>query len=48
MYLYGKPDEEPLDLAPLAGLEDLTVHLGYGTRTTGTELFPPERIVRDA
>ncbi|WP_329617061.1 NACHT domain-containing protein [Streptomyces brevispora] len=33
------------DLTPLSGLTDLTITLAYGTRATGTELFPPERIV---
>ncbi|MGW0792201.1 hypothetical protein ACWD04_29240 [Streptomyces sp. NPDC002911] len=47
MYLYGTPADDPLDLAPLAGLENLTVHIGFGTRTTGTELFPPERLLPD-
>ncbi|MER5553863.1 NACHT domain-containing protein [Streptomyces sp. NPDC002793] len=47
LYLYGQPDDDPLDLAPLAGLEGLTVHIGFGTRSTGVELFPPERIVHN-
>ncbi|MEV7108571.1 NACHT N-terminal Helical domain 1-containing protein [Streptomyces atroolivaceus] len=47
LYLYGQPTEDPLDLAPLAPLEGLTVHIGFGTRATGSELFPPERIVLD-
>lgn len=33
------------DLTPLRGLTDLTIALAYGTRATGTELFPPERTV---
>ncbi|MET8344388.1 NACHT domain-containing protein [Streptomyces microflavus] len=41
--LYGG---EPFDLTPLAGCANLTVQLGYGTKVTGTEHFPPERIVR--
>ncbi|MDX2405871.1 NACHT domain-containing protein [Streptomyces microflavus] len=41
--LYGG---EPFDLTPLAGCSNLTVQLGYGTKVTGTEHFPPERIVR--
>ncbi|WP_170994641.1 NACHT domain-containing protein [Streptomyces sp. BPSDS2] len=42
--LYG--DEEPFDLAPLATSERMTIHLAHDTHATGTELFPPERIVR--
>ncbi|WP_199884388.1 NACHT domain-containing protein [Streptomyces sp. CB02488] len=34
------------DLTPLSGLTDLTVTLAYGSRAIGTELFPPERIIR--
>ncbi|MFF3755225.1 NACHT domain-containing protein [Streptomyces sp. NPDC002018] len=38
----------PLDLSPLADLEDLTITLvGNDTAVTGEELFPPDRIVRD-
>ncbi|MFJ3923488.1 NACHT domain-containing protein [Streptomyces sp. NPDC090022] len=33
-----------VDLAPLAGLADLTVHLYGGTDVTGAEGFPPERL----
>ncbi|MER8260106.1 NACHT domain-containing protein [Streptomyces albidoflavus] len=47
LYLYGQPDDDVLDLAPLADLEGLTVHIGFGTRAIGSELFPPERIVRN-
>ncbi|MFE5094054.1 NACHT domain-containing protein [Streptomyces sp. NPDC056638] len=36
----------PVDISPLAGLENLTVTLWNDTVATGTELFPPERIVR--
>ncbi|MGW1654248.1 NACHT domain-containing protein [Streptomyces atratus] len=36
----------PLDLAPLSGHTELTITLSYGTKATGTELFPPERIIR--
>ncbi|MFJ8841713.1 NACHT domain-containing protein [Streptomyces cyaneofuscatus] len=41
--LYGA---EPFDLTPLRACENLTIHLAHGTPVTGTELFPPERIVR--
>ncbi|MFB8218683.1 NACHT domain-containing protein [Streptomyces anulatus] len=34
------------DLTPLAGLENLTIQLAYDAAVIGTELFPPERIVR--
>lgn len=34
------------DLTPLADCENLTIRLAHGTHVTGTELFPPERIVR--
>ena len=46
LYLYARPEEDPVDLAPLACRDDLTIHVGVETRTTGTELFPPERILR--
>ncbi|WP_405688872.1 NACHT domain-containing protein [Streptomyces sp. NBC_00057] len=36
----------PVDLTPLSGHTELTITLSYGTVATGTELFPPERIVR--
>lgn len=42
--LYGA--EGAVDLSPLAAMENLTLHLAHGTRVTGAELFPPERIVR--
>ncbi|UCA49867.1 NACHT domain-containing protein [Streptomyces sp. WA6-1-16] len=41
--LYGA--DGTLNLAPLAGRENLTIHVAYGTHVTGTDLFPPERIV---
>ncbi|MEV8457364.1 NACHT domain-containing protein [Streptomyces sp. NPDC052095] len=41
-------DAPPIDLSPLADAEHLTVVLMDGTRVTGTELFPPGRIVRPA
>ncbi|MFD3975977.1 NACHT domain-containing protein [Streptomyces cyaneofuscatus] len=34
------------DLTPLRACENLTIHLAHHTHATGTELFPPERIVR--
>ncbi|RLV65742.1 Large ATP-binding protein [Streptomyces sp. CBMAI 2042] len=34
------------DLTPLSACENLTIHLAHGTPATGTELFPPERIIR--
>ncbi|MFI9624038.1 NACHT domain-containing protein [Streptomyces sp. NPDC052042] len=36
----------PVDLSPLNDRNELTITLSYDTRATGTELFPPERIVR--
>ncbi|MFF1910073.1 NACHT domain-containing protein [Streptomyces sp. NPDC058239] len=39
-------DAPPIDLSPLAGIKRLTVTLLDSTRATGTELFPPERIIR--
>ncbi|MFD7495819.1 NACHT domain-containing protein [Streptomyces sp. NPDC059832] len=36
----------PLRPALLAGLDGLTIALGSETEATGTDLFPPERIVR--
>ncbi|MGW9306353.1 NACHT domain-containing protein [Streptomyces cyaneofuscatus] len=42
--LSGK--DECHDLAPLAACERLTIHLAHNTHATGTELFPPERIIR--
>ncbi|MFJ6807104.1 NACHT domain-containing protein [Streptomyces anulatus] len=42
--LYGTG--EPIDLTPLAGAENLTIHLTHDTHVTGAELFPPERLVR--
>ncbi|MCX5413446.1 NACHT domain-containing NTPase [Streptomyces sp. NBC_00059] len=46
--LYARPEGSSYDLAPLADLDGLTITLGSDTRTTGTELFPPGRIVRDS
>ncbi|MFD0627915.1 hypothetical protein ACFQ2K_40060 [Streptomyces sanglieri] len=46
LHLYAKPEDAPYDLAPLAGLDGLTIHLGSEMEATGTDLFPPERIVR--
>ncbi|MDT0432073.1 MULTISPECIES: NACHT domain-containing protein [Streptomyces] len=45
--VYSSPEEPPLDLSPLAGLDTLTIALGPGTRVTGTELIPPENILRE-
>ncbi|MGW2178779.1 NACHT domain-containing protein [Streptomyces sp. NPDC001732] len=39
-------DAPPIDLSPLADVEHLTLTLLDGTRVTGIESFPPERIVR--
>ncbi|MFF2326192.1 MULTISPECIES: NACHT domain-containing protein [unclassified Streptomyces] len=36
----------PVDLTPLSGRTGLTITFGYGTEVTGTDLFPPESIVR--
>ncbi|MEU6925789.1 NACHT domain-containing protein [Streptomyces sp. NPDC046631] len=44
--LHAEPENAPYDLTPLAGLDGLTIHLGSETPATGTDLFPPERIVR--
>ncbi|MFE3902972.1 hypothetical protein ACFXPY_22325 [Streptomyces sp. NPDC059153] len=44
--LYADLDEGPFDLTPLAGLDGLRITLGSETRAIGTDLFPPERIVR--
>ncbi|MFE3944302.1 NACHT domain-containing protein [Streptomyces sp. NPDC059118] len=44
--LYPRPENSPYDLAPLAGLDGLTIALGGETEVTGTDLFPPGRIVR--
>lgn len=41
--LYG--DGGPFDLTPLSGMDNLTIHVAYGSHVTGTEHFPPERIV---
>ncbi|MFJ8756706.1 NACHT domain-containing protein [Streptomyces cyaneofuscatus] len=38
--------EGAFDLTPLTGLENLTIHLAYNAEAIGTELFPPEHIVR--
>ncbi|MFE6661969.1 NACHT domain-containing protein [Streptomyces sp. NPDC057697] len=46
LHLHFRPGNIPYDLAPLARLDNLTIHLGGETPATGTELFPPERIVR--
>lgn len=35
-----------VDLAPLAPLEELVIELRRGTHVSGTELIPPERLVR--
>lgn len=48
VHLYAEPDEAPYDLTPLAGLDQLTINLGNETPAIGTDLFPPERIVRVA
>ncbi|MEU7328632.1 NACHT domain-containing protein [Streptomyces parvus] len=37
--------EGTFDLTPLAGADQLTIRLSHNTRVTGTEHFPPERIV---
>ncbi|MFE7104716.1 NACHT domain-containing protein [Streptomyces sp. NPDC057575] len=39
-------DAPPIDLSPLASMERLTLTLLGDTRVTGTDLFPPGRIVR--
>ncbi|MFF9352587.1 hypothetical protein [Streptomyces sp. NPDC014734] len=44
--LYAPPEDGPYDLAPLAGPDGLTITLGGETAATGTEFFPPGRIVR--
>ncbi|MFH8760128.1 NACHT domain-containing protein [Streptomyces atroolivaceus] len=46
LHLYVPSENGPVDLTPLSGLGDLTVTAGSETVLTGTELFPPERIVR--
>ncbi|MFD7528355.1 NACHT domain-containing protein [Streptomyces sp. NPDC059849] len=46
LHLNDAPENGPYDLTPLAGLHALTIHLGSETPATGTDLFPPERIVR--
>lgn len=46
LYVYAHSEEEALDLAPLADLEDLTVHVGHEAKFTGFDSFPPERIAR--
>ncbi|MFB6814307.1 NACHT domain-containing protein [Streptomyces sp. NPDC056347] len=46
MNLYGRQGDEPVDLAPLADLDGLTVSFSSETAVTGTERFPPERLVR--
>ncbi|MFE7616196.1 NACHT domain-containing protein [Streptomyces sp. NPDC057496] len=46
LYVYNTWDDGPVDLTPLAGLDNLTIHLGSETVATGAELFPPERLVR--
>ncbi|WP_424921685.1 NACHT domain-containing protein [Streptomyces sp. wa1] len=46
LYVYAYPEDDPVDLAPLACQDGLTIHVGVETRVTGTELFPPGRIVR--
>ncbi|MFJ4836517.1 NACHT domain-containing protein [Streptomyces sp. NPDC088746] len=47
LYLYTTADDGPIDLAPLAGTEGLTLHIGSDTVTAGTELFPPEHVLRE-
>lgn len=44
--LYTEPATGQYDLTPLAGLDALTITLGHNVPAIGTELFPPERIVR--
>ncbi|MFJ2094853.1 NACHT domain-containing protein [Streptomyces sp. NPDC087901] len=44
--LYIQPETGGYDLTPLAGLGTLTIALGHNVPAIGTELFPPERIVR--
>lgn len=44
--LYAQSKSGPYDLAPLAGLEGLTIALADDVPATGTEFFPPERIIR--
>ncbi|MFB7918326.1 NACHT domain-containing protein [Streptomyces sp. NPDC056061] len=46
LVLYARPEDGPYDLSPLAGLDGLTIALGGEAVATGTELFPPGRIVR--
>ncbi|MFF9572159.1 NACHT domain-containing protein [Streptomyces sp. NPDC014685] len=46
LQLHARPGNGPYDLTPLADLDNLTIHIGSQTVATGTELFPPERIVR--
>ncbi len=36
----------PVDLTPLAGLENLTIHTYLKTTVRGAALFPPERLIR--
>lgn len=36
----------PIDLAPLAGLENVKIHTYLNTTVHGAELFPPERVTR--
>ncbi|MFF2010353.1 NACHT domain-containing protein [Streptomyces sp. NPDC058195] len=44
--LYAHGNDGPADLTPLADVDGLTIRLGSETVAIGTELFPPERIVR--
>ncbi|MEV8102462.1 NACHT domain-containing protein [Streptomyces sp. NPDC088135] len=46
LHLHANPGYGPYDLAPLAGLDNLTITVGGETAVTGTDLFPPERLVR--
>lgn len=46
LHLSSWSGEAPWDLAPLAGVDGLTITLGIGTKATGTDLFPPDRIIR--
>ncbi|MFI6108730.1 NACHT domain-containing protein [Streptomyces sp. NPDC051310] len=39
------PSGAPLDVSPLASMEQLTLEIPDDTAVVGTELFPPERIV---
>ncbi|MEV8307520.1 leucine-rich repeat domain-containing protein [Streptomyces flavidovirens] len=45
-YLSLSDCEGPIDLTPLAGLENLTIHTYLNTPVRGAALFPPERLIR--